>query len=150
MISDSSGNERRNIMSFLMPQSLDNQGSMFYLDSINSVDDVERFLGDYHAAKNRILFLKNWNNESTDQAPTINDQIEMYLLRYMREYELGCMKRVSDKIEKSMLEHAVQCVVSILRFSQKHWHTLQIICKKSYNNPLMDLIKVCIITSLKK
>ena len=59
MISDSSGNERRNIMSFLMPQSLDNQGSMFYLDSINSVDDVERFLGDYHAAKNRILFLKN-------------------------------------------------------------------------------------------
>ena len=43
MISDSSGNERRNIMSFLMPQSLDNQGSMFNIESIHYVDDVSHF-----------------------------------------------------------------------------------------------------------
>ena len=69
------GNGRQKIMLVLMPQAQDNKGSIFFLDSIHSVDDVEEFIEDYHAAKTHIIFMNKRNNESTDQSPTIDEQI---------------------------------------------------------------------------
>ena len=89
---------------------------MFYLESIHSVDYVEGFLDDYHSSKNKILFLNNRKNELTDQSPTMDNKIETYVLQYMCEHELGCVQQVSDKSEKSILEEALKCVVSIIEF----------------------------------
>ena len=86
VILDISGNERRKCMLVLMPQDWANHGSMFYLESIHSVDNVGGFLEYYHAAKKDIIFLKNGKNELADQAPTIDDNIETYILQYMREH----------------------------------------------------------------
>eukprot|EP00978_Attheya_sp_CCMP212_P029710 scaffold106482_cov64-Attheya_sp.AAC.1 len=113
-------------VSVLMPQARASQGGMFYLESIHSVDVVEQqFLENYHSDQNKILFLNNRKNDSTDQAPTIDEQIETYLLKYMHDNELGYVQCGSNNDEKSTLEDAVKCVVFILRFSQKHRHTLQ-------------------------
>ena len=84
VILDSSGNDRQKCMPVLIPKTRANQGSMFYLGSIQSVDYVEWFLEDYHPAKNKIIFMKNRKNESTDQSPTINEKIETYILQYVR------------------------------------------------------------------
>ena len=94
----------------------------------------------------KYYFLDNLKNECTDQVLTIYEQNETYMLQYMREHELGYVQPGSDNGEKSMLEDAVKFVLSILWFYQKHVHTLHIFCKKSYNNPLVDLIKVFITT----
>ena len=139
VILDSSGNDRQNCMSVLMQKSWYNKGSIFYLGIIQSVYYAEGFLEDYHATINKIPFLNKRRNKPTDQAPTINDQVKTYLMQYMREHELGYVQRISYNIDTSMLEDVVKCVISILWFSQRHRHTLQIHCKKSYNNHLMDL-----------
>ena len=88
MILDNSGNERRNFMSVLMPQARASECSMRYLESIHYIEIVELFLEQYHSSQNKILFLNNRKNDLTDQVPTIDEQIEAYLLQYMRDHEI--------------------------------------------------------------
>ena len=63
VIFDSSGNDRQNFMSVLMPQDQDNQSSMLYIDISHSIDYFEKFLEDFHDSKNKIISLKNGKNE---------------------------------------------------------------------------------------